>query len=102
MDGCWDFSKFKKADGETDWDAVIDVEIARRKLLEDTPITTRINEPVNFDTAMVPWWVWMRRFHLPEAEKANGRAGEFEPPPRHPVLLGDRRDPPPFLPSPQP
>ena len=23
---------------------------------------------------MVPWWAWVRRFHLPEAERVNGRA----------------------------
>jgi len=23
---------------------------------------------------MVPWYVWVRRFHLPVAEKVNGRA----------------------------
>lgn len=46
----------------------------RRKLLEDTPIPSVNEDPVNFDTAMVPWYVWMRRFHLPEAEKLNGRA----------------------------
>ena len=28
----------RAADGETDWDAVIDAEMARRKLLEDSPI----------------------------------------------------------------
>lgn len=22
----------------------------------------------------VPWWAWVKRFHLPEAEKLNGRA----------------------------
>lgn len=27
-----------------------------------------------FDTAEIPWWAWVRRFHLPEAEKLNGRA----------------------------
>lgn len=23
---------------------------------------------------MIPWWVWVKRFHLPTAEKVNGRA----------------------------
>jgi hypothetical protein len=74
--GRWDLSNvvFKKADGETDWDAVIDAEMARRKLLEDTPIPCINEEPVNFDTSEIPWWAWVRRFHLPEAEKLNGRA----------------------------
>lgn len=31
-------------------------------------------EPVLFDTSEIPWWAWVRRFHLPEAEKLNGRA----------------------------
>ncbi|KAG7669087.1 hypothetical protein Ndes2526B_g00812 [Nannochloris sp. 'desiccata'] len=74
--GRWDFSLpvFKLADGEMDWDAVIDAEMARRKLLEDTPIPSINEEPVLFDTSEIPWWAWVRRFHLPEAEKLNGRA----------------------------
>jgi hypothetical protein len=36
--GTWDLSRFANAAGETDWDAVIDAEMARRKLLEDSPI----------------------------------------------------------------
>ena len=45
---------------------MIDVEIARRKLLEDVPIPTRLEDPVNFDTSEIPWWAWVKRFHLPE------------------------------------
>lgn len=76
VNGRWDLanSVFKMSDGETDWDAVIDAEMARRKLLEDTPIPCINEEPVNFDTSEIPWWAWVRRFHLPEAEKLNGRA----------------------------
>jgi len=73
-DGTWELSQFKGKDGETDWDLVIDAEIARRKLLEGTPIPSVNEDPVNFDTGMIPWWAWVRRFHLPVAEKANGRA----------------------------
>ena len=74
--GRWNLSNsaFKQADGEMDWDAVIDAEMARRKLLEDTPIPSTNEEPVLFDTGEIPWWAWVRRFHLPEAEKLNGRA----------------------------
>lgn len=74
--GRWDMSNaaFKGADGEIDWDLVIDAEMARRQLLEDTPIPSTNEEPVLFDTAEIPWWAWVRRFHLPEAEKLNGRA----------------------------
>jgi len=74
VDGRWVLSKFSKGDGETDWDAVIDAEMARRKLLEDLPIPSTNEEPVLFDTGEIPWWAWVRRFHLPEAEKLNGRA----------------------------
>ena len=74
VDGTWDFAQFKAADGETDWDAVIDAEMERRRMLEDSPIPSRNEDPVNFDTNMVPWWAWVKRFHLPEAEKLNGRA----------------------------
>jgi hypothetical protein len=48
--------------------------MARRKMLEDLPIPSTNEEPVLFDTSEIPWWAWMRRFHLPEAEKLNGRA----------------------------
>ena len=34
---------------------VIDAEMARRKMLEDTPIASLNEDPVNFDTGMVPW-----------------------------------------------
>jgi len=72
--GRWVLSKFADAKGETDWDAVIDAEMARRKLLEESPIPSTNEEPVLFDTSEIPWWAWVRRFHLPEAEKLNGRA----------------------------
>ena len=45
---------------------VIDAEIVRRQLLEEVPIPSTNEEPVFFDTAEIPWWAWMRRFHLPE------------------------------------
>ncbi|KIY96817.1 hypothetical protein MNEG_11147 [Monoraphidium neglectum] len=72
--GRWNLSKFANAAGETDWDKVIDAEMARRKLLEDSPIPSTNEDAVIFDTAEIPWWAWVRRFHLPEAEKLNGRA----------------------------
>jgi len=74
IDGRWDLSQFAGADGNTDWDRVIDAEIARRKLLEANPIACMNEDPVNFDTSEIPWWAWVKRFHLPEAEKLNGRA----------------------------
>ena len=121
--------------GETNWDAVIDAEMARRKLLEDSPIpcsectlrdegpadfcgnpgsaappvhtrtgaaphrrsagaalapaappvsvarsrpttpwrlcTAANEDPVLFDTAEIPWWAWVRRFHLPEVRRTE-------------------------------
>lgn len=48
------------------FDKVIDAEIERRKLLEDQPIASLREDPVNFDTSEIPWWAWVRRFHLPE------------------------------------
>jgi len=72
VNGNWDLEQFKNAAGETDWDAVIDAEIVHRKMLEDMPAV--YDEDGLFDTSIVPWTVWVRRFHLPEAEKANGRA----------------------------
>ncbi|KAK8510828.1 hypothetical protein V6N13_097606 [Hibiscus sabdariffa] len=71
--GTWDLKQFEK-NGSTDWDAVIDAEVRRRKWLQDNPETTSNNDPVVFDTSIIPWWAWMKRFHLPEAELLNGRA----------------------------
>ena len=45
---------------------VIDAEMGRRRLLEDTPIASTNEDPVFFDTDQIPWWAWVRRFHLPE------------------------------------
>eukprot|EP00475_Leptophrys_vorax_P012767 TRINITY_DN19138_c0_g1_i1.p1 TRINITY_DN19138_c0_g1~~TRINITY_DN19138_c0_g1_i1.p1 ORF type:complete len:283 (-),score=32.53 TRINITY_DN19138_c0_g1_i1:196-1044(-) len=72
-DGTWDISKFT-VDGKVDWDAVIDAEVVRRQWLEENPQSSNNDDPVVFDTSQVPWWAWVRRFHLPEAEKLNGRA----------------------------
>ncbi|KAG8057988.1 hypothetical protein GUJ93_ZPchr0002g24833 [Zizania palustris] len=73
VNGTWDLKQFQKG-GAIDWDAVIDAEARRRKWLEDCPEATSPDEAVVFDTSIVPWWAWMKRFHLPEAEKLNGRA----------------------------
>jgi len=71
--GTWDVKQFEK-DGKPNWDAVIDAEVKRRKWLEDNPETSSNDDPVVFDTAIIPWWAWVKRFHLPEAELLNGRA----------------------------
>ncbi|KAI0520145.1 hypothetical protein KFK09_007616 [Dendrobium nobile] len=71
--GTWDLTQFSKG-GETDWDAVIDAEARRRKWLEDNPEASSTVDPVVFDTSIVPWWAWVKRYHLPEAELLNGRA----------------------------
>ncbi|CAI7846617.1 unnamed protein product [Closterium sp. NIES-53] len=71
--GTWDISQFT-VDGKVDWDAVIDAEVSRRQWLEINPQSSNNDDPVVFDTSQVPWWAWVRRFHLPEAEKLNGRA----------------------------
>ncbi|KAF7828482.1 light-harvesting complex-like protein 3 isotype 2, chloroplastic [Senna tora] len=71
--GTWDLRQFQK-NGKTDWDAVIDAEARRRKWLEDNPESSSNENPVVFDTSIIPWWAWMKRFHLPEAELLNGRA----------------------------
>ncbi|KAL4385100.1 hypothetical protein GQ457_15G010870 [Hibiscus cannabinus] len=71
--GTWDLKQFQK-DGTTNWDAVIDAEVRRRKWLQDNPETSSNDDLVVFDTSIIPWWAWMKRFHLPEAELLNGRA----------------------------
>ncbi|KAJ7539937.1 hypothetical protein O6H91_11G115800 [Diphasiastrum complanatum] len=69
--GTWDIQQFTNS-GRVDWDAVIDA--ARRKWLEENPEASSNSDPVVFDTSTVPWWAWVKRFHLPEAEILNGRA----------------------------
>ncbi|KAL3497581.1 hypothetical protein ACH5RR_040313 [Cinchona calisaya] len=71
--GTWDLTKFQ-IDGKTNWDAVIDAEARRRKWLQDNPESSSNEDPVVFDTSIIPWWAWIKRFHLPEAELLNGRA----------------------------
>lgn len=44
--------------------------MARRRLLEESPIPSTNEEPVLFDTSEIPWWAWVRRFHLPEVSAA--------------------------------
>ncbi|KAL8196148.1 hypothetical protein R6Q57_025148 [Mikania cordata] len=73
VSGTWDLKQFQNG-GATDWDAVIDAEVKRRKWLEDNPESSNNDFPVVFDTSVIPWWAWMKRFHLPEAELLNGRA----------------------------
>ena len=46
----------------------------RRRILEENPQASSLVDTVEFDTAIIPWWAWVKRFHLPEAEKMNGRA----------------------------
>ncbi|KAI5076581.1 hypothetical protein GOP47_0008646 [Adiantum capillus-veneris] len=72
--GTWDLSKFRTANRNVDWDAVIDAEVLRRKWLEEKPEASLNEDPVIFRMAVIPWWAWVRRFHLPEAELVNGRA----------------------------
>jgi len=74
VNGTWDFSQFAKDDGETDWDAVIDAEIVRRRWLEVRPEGSSTECEVTFTLEQVPWFVWVKRFHLPQAEMVNGRA----------------------------
>ncbi|KAJ4888596.1 Chlorophyll A-B binding family protein [Raphanus sativus] len=70
INGRWDLKQFEK-EGKTDWDSVIVSEAKRRKWLEDSPETSTNDEPVLFDTSIIPWWAWMKRYHLPEAELLN-------------------------------
>lgn len=36
------------------------------QLLSTTLPAAANEDPVLFDTAEIPWWAWVRRFHLPE------------------------------------
>ncbi|XP_058104104.1 light-harvesting complex-like protein 3 isotype 1, chloroplastic [Magnolia sinica] len=71
--GSWDLNMFVK-DGKMDWDAMIVAEATRRKFLQLYPEPATNQAPVLFRSSIIPWWAWLRRFHLPEAELLNGRA----------------------------
>lgn len=47
-------------------------EARRRKWLQDNPESSSNEDPVVFDTSIIPWWAWIKRYHLPEAELLNG------------------------------
>jgi len=56
----------------------LSTEMARRKLLEESPIPSTNEEPVLFDTSEIPWWAWVRRFHLPEVSRDEEEGGGRE------------------------
>lgn len=45
---------------------------ARRSFLEVYPEAATNEDPVLFRSSIIPWWAWIRRSHLPEAELLNG------------------------------
>ncbi|OMO52265.1 Chlorophyll A-B binding protein [Corchorus olitorius] len=71
--GTWDLNMFVR-NGRMDWDSVIVAEARRRKFLEMHPEATTNEEPVKFRSSIIPWWAWLIRTYLPEAELLNGRA----------------------------
>ena len=70
---------------------VIDAEIARRSLLEATPIPCTNEDAVVFDTATIPWWSWVKRFHLPEVRGRIGFGSVMHGAPRRCMGLAYRR-----------
>ncbi|EEF51638.1 transcription factor, putative [Ricinus communis] len=60
--GNWDLNMFVKDEAK------------RRKFLELYPEASTNEEPVLFRSSIIPWWVWLKRSYLPEAELINGRA----------------------------
>ncbi|CAN6569157.1 unnamed protein product [Malus baccata var. baccata] len=71
--GTWDLNMFSK-NGKMDWDGIILAEAKRRKFLELHPEASTNDDPVVFRSSIIPWWAWMMRSYLPEAELINGRA----------------------------
>jgi len=45
VEGCWDFAQFKGADGETDWNSVVDAEVRRVSCLPHTPLRPVLSFP---------------------------------------------------------
>ncbi|KAJ9140048.1 hypothetical protein P3X46_030735 [Hevea brasiliensis] len=52
----------------------VDDQAKRRKFLEFYPEASTNEEPVLFRSSVIPWWAWLKRSYLPEAELINGRA----------------------------
>ncbi|KAH7537743.1 hypothetical protein FEM48_Zijuj03G0125400 [Ziziphus jujuba var. spinosa] len=71
--GTWHLNMFVK-NGKIDWDSVIVAEARRRKFLQVHPEASSNEEPVVFRSFIIPWWAWLLRSYLPEAELLNGRA----------------------------
>lgn len=69
--GTWDLNMFVK-NGKMDWNSLIVAEARRRKFLELYPETATNQEPVLFRSSVIPWWAWLTRSYLPEAELLNG------------------------------
>lgn len=79
---CWQMIQFlllltdEATGGFVVWCAI---EVLRRKWLEENPEASSNSEPVLFETSTVPWWAWVKRFHLPEAELLNGSLSYLYP-----------------------
>ncbi|KAM7280443.1 hypothetical protein ACFE04_007577 [Oxalis oulophora] len=71
--GTWDLNMFVK-NAKMDWDDVITAEATRRRFLQVYPESSTNSEPVLFRSSIIPWWAWLMRSYLPEAERLNGRA----------------------------
>ncbi|XP_038875279.1 light-harvesting complex-like protein 3 isotype 1, chloroplastic [Benincasa hispida] len=71
--GTWDLNMFVK-NGKMDWEGVIVAEAKRRKFLELYPEAATNQEPVLFRSSVIPWWAWLTKSYLPQAELLNGRA----------------------------
>ncbi|PON71069.1 Chlorophyll A-B binding protein [Parasponia andersonii] len=71
--GTWDLNMFVH-NGKMDWDGLIVAEAKRRKFLELYPKASTNEDPVVFRSSVIPWWAWLKRSYLPEAELLNGRA----------------------------
>nr|XP_024927223.2 light-harvesting complex-like protein 3 isotype 1, chloroplastic [Ziziphus jujuba var. spinosa] len=71
--GTWHLNMFVK-NGKIDWDSVIVAEARRRKFLEVHPEASSNEVPVVFRSSVIPWWAWLLRSYLSEAELLNGRA----------------------------
>ncbi|KAK9913936.1 hypothetical protein M0R45_037735 [Rubus argutus] len=71
--GTCDLNMFTK-DGKMDWEGIILAEAKSRKFLELHPEASTNHDPVLFRSSIIPWWAWLMRSYLPEAELLNGRA----------------------------
>ncbi|ONK62655.1 uncharacterized protein A4U43_C07F6480, partial [Asparagus officinalis] len=60
----------------------------KRKWLQETPEASSNDELVVFDSSIISWWAWIKRYHILEAELLNGWKDQDEKSVHGPMAMG--------------